>query len=318
MGCYCTNLMNSRYSSFFLGIVNLFIITVLLTSPSCHSKVDDNADKSGNFIVGKFRYSLHFIKGNPYSYKVNFPRKDIWETDHKAGDVETEYDETFQAKNGNIVHRCCILTYVDSVKYTRLTTGYVLSLDDSGKYFTRYTYESFDDENFKNQYILVNGKPYYKNQIVRIFDEFDFSDGNWTAYVFSPYGYMLYKDYIPMYSSKHDGFKDISRNLNELTYGLYSQNFWSLCGSTSDTNLLNEMKDVFTFRIMGGYLTTAYLKIYLVRNGRLVYSSDLFARHPSGINHGFFDYIEAVYPDRMYSWLAKLKPTNIHEAMKYD
>jgi len=309
---------NSHYKKLFWRIVHLFIITVLLTLPACQSAVEHSGDESRMFD-GKFRYSLNFIKNNPHSEKDNFPRKDILEPEHKAGEVETEYNETIHARNGNIVHPCSILKYVDSAKYTRLTTGYVLSLDDSGKYFTRYTYESFDDENFNNQYILVNGKPYYKNQIVRVFDDFDFSDGNWTAYVFSRIGYQLYKDQIPMYSSKQDGFMDISGNLDEITYGLYSHNLWSLCGSTKDTSLLNEMKESFTFRINGGYLTTAYLEIYLVRNGRLVYSSDLFAEGSStGINHFFFEYIQAQYPDRIYSWLAKLKPTNIHEAMKYD
>ena len=106
--------------------------------------------------------------------------------------------------------------------------------------------------------------------------------------------------------------------MNDLTYDLYSVNLQKFCVSTSDKALLNEIRNVFVFSIDGGYMTTAYLEVYLVHNGRRVFQSDLFLdKSTKGIDHFFFGYMKALYPEKIRDLITKLKPTDFSEAEKY-
>lgn len=237
---------------------------------------------------------------------------------HKAGDVVTDYEEIYPCNNGEKIVRKSVLIYQDSIRYNRFTTGKLLSLDENNNEYVRYTFESLEAPDGVFNYVKVNGKKYVVDQVVSVFEEYNFSNGDWTLYVVAPMARWEAKCFLPeklINKSKESKFAEI---MNDLTYDLYSVNLQKFCVSTSDKALLNEIRNVFVFSIDGGYMTTAYLEVYLVHNGRRVFQSDLFLdKSTKGIDHFFFGYMKALYPEKIRDLITKLKPTDFSEAEKY-
>lgn len=237
---------------------------------------------------------------------------------HKAGDVVTVYDEVYPCNNGEKIVSKSSLIYQDSVRFNRFTTGKILSLDDNSKEYVRYTFESMETPDGVYNYVKVNGKKYGVGQIVRVFDEYDFSEGDWDLFIVAPWARMRAKHFLrEMLEYKSDA-PEFSDEMDMITYNLFSVNLQRFCVSTSDKELLNELKNIFVFSIDGGYMTTAYLEVYLVHNGRRVFHSDLFLdESTTGINHFFFGYMKALHPDKIREFIKKLKPVDFSEAEKY-
>jgi len=163
-----------------------------------------------------------------------------------------------------------------------------------------------------NKTVETDSLNYNKGDTINILDSLDFSDGNWKLYITAPYAYMNYNDTSFVNQMDSSFGKDYSTEVfNSLTYDLYTENFKNFCVSTTNINELNELKKISSFKIKGGYMSTAYLQIYFLKNNKLILQIELLAeKNNVGINHQKYGYMKAINDDKLISFIKKLKPDN--------
>jgi len=182
-------------------------------------------------------------------------------------------------------------------------------VDDNKKILSRIVLKYDTNDMIKT--IEYNEKKYKRNEFINFLEKINFENGNWQFIIEAPIAYETSID--PNISKYTDSIYGIDSIMSNLTYGLYNENLKSFCAGTTNKSILNKLKQNFKFKIRGGYLTTAYLHISLLKDGVIEYSADLFNYTNFVKINSYGGYMEAVNSKELNDLFKLLEPMNYEE-----